>query len=149
MAIRCARSMTPARPPGTRSLPQCRTARSSIARPGPASSRRAFGHRCHYTLAERDGAIAGVLPLAHVKTRLFGNTLISTPFCVYGGPLAAERESAATRWRPTRKSLLRKLGATAVEFRERQAVEAGDWLVAAGPLRHIPQADRRRRRHAT
>src|SRR5580704_17826217 len=48
----------------------------------------AFGHRCHYTLAEQDGAIVGVLPLTHVKTRLFGNTLVSTPFCVYGGPLA-------------------------------------------------------------
>ncbi len=46
-------------------------------------------------LAEQDGAITGVLPLAQVKTRLFGNTLISVPFCVYGGPLAADRETAA------------------------------------------------------
>ena len=40
---------------------------------------RAFGHTPHYMLAERDGAITGVLPLVHVKTKLFGNTLISTP----------------------------------------------------------------------
>ena len=51
----------------------------------------AFGHRCHYMLAEQDGAIVGVLPLAHVRTTLFGNTLVSTPFCVYGGPLAVDR----------------------------------------------------------
>src|ERR1700760_1545825 len=55
----------------------------------------AFGHRCHYVLAEQDGAICGLLPLVHMRTRLFGNTLISTPFCVYGGPVAADRETAA------------------------------------------------------
>ena len=36
-----------------------------------------------------------MLPLAQVKTLLFGNTLISVPFCVYGGPLAADPETAA------------------------------------------------------
>ena len=51
----------------------------------------AFGHRTFYVYAERDGAITGVLPLAQVKTLLFGNTLISVPFCVYGGLLAADR----------------------------------------------------------
>src|SRR6185437_12422393 len=57
--------------------------------------KRAFGHVAHYTLAEQDGAVTGVLPLAHVSTRLFGNALISVPFCVYGGPLAADAETAA------------------------------------------------------
>ena len=42
--------------------------------------RAAFGHRTHYSFTERDGAITGVLPLAQVKTLLFGNTLISVPF---------------------------------------------------------------------
>ena len=51
---------------------------------------RAFNHRTHYLVATQDGALVGVLPLAQVKTRLFGHTLISLPFCVYGGPLAAE-----------------------------------------------------------
>ncbi|MGH7040524.1 MAG: FemAB family XrtA/PEP-CTERM system-associated protein, partial [Acetobacteraceae bacterium] len=54
-----------------------------------------FGHHTHYVFTERDGAITGVLPLGQVKTLLFGNTLISVPFCVYGGPLAADAESAA------------------------------------------------------
>lgn len=52
--------------------------------------RRAFGHRCHYLYAEQDGEIVGVLPLAQVKSRLFANALISTPFCVYGGPVAVD-----------------------------------------------------------
>jgi FemAB-related protein (PEP-CTERM system-associated) len=53
--------------------------------------RRAFGHRCHYLLTERNGDICGVLPLAEVKSLLFGHALVSTPFCVYGGILAADQ----------------------------------------------------------
>ena len=52
--------------------------------------RRAFGHRPHYLLAERDGGICAVLPLAEVKSLLFGHALVSTPFCVYGGIVAAD-----------------------------------------------------------
>lgn len=37
---------------------------------------RAFGHATHYVAAERDGAIVGVLPLARVRTMLFGDSLI-------------------------------------------------------------------------
>ena len=53
----------------------------------------AFKHPSLYAYAERDGAITGILPLMQVKTALFGNTLISSPFCVYGGPLSADAES--------------------------------------------------------
>lgn len=56
---------------------------------------RAAGHRTYYLYAERDGAIAGVLPLAHVKSLLFGNALISTPFCVYGGAVGRPEARAA------------------------------------------------------
>jgi FemAB-related protein (PEP-CTERM system-associated) len=56
---------------------------------------RAFGHRAHYLMTERDGAVTGVLPLGHVRSALFGSSLISVPFCVYGGPLAVDRESFA------------------------------------------------------
>jgi FemAB-related protein (PEP-CTERM system-associated) len=52
--------------------------------------RRSFGHPAHYLLAERAGAICGVLPLAQVKSVLFGNALVSTPFCVYGGIVAGD-----------------------------------------------------------
>jgi len=50
----------------------------------------AFGHRCYYCYAERDGEIIGILPLTHIKSVLFGNSLISTPFCVYGGIIASD-----------------------------------------------------------
>ena len=86
----------------------------------------AFGHATHYIYTERDGAITGVLPLARVKTMLFGDTLISVPFCVYGGPLAADAASAA-ELADHAATLLKQTGAGAVEFRHREAVE-GDWL---------------------
>jgi len=54
--------------------------------------KRAFGHRSHYLYAEQDGNVVGILPLAEVKSRLFGHSLISTPFCVYGGPVADSQE---------------------------------------------------------
>ena len=55
----------------------------------------AFGHRTHFLLAERDGRVEGVLPLAEMKSRLFGHSLVSTPFCVYGGIAAASPEARA------------------------------------------------------
>ena len=86
---------------------------------------RAFGHRTHYVYAEQDGAITGILPLARVKTLLFGDTFISVPFCVYGGPLASDAESAAALSNHA-AMLMEKAGASAVEFRYRENV-ASDW----------------------
>ena len=49
-----------------------------------------LGHRTHFILAERDGQVAGVLPLAEVRSRLFGHNLVSLPGCVYGGVAASD-----------------------------------------------------------
>lgn len=54
---------------------------------------RAFGQRAYFLFAEGDdGQIQGVLPLAHQRSVLFGNALISTPFCVYGGSVGVSDE---------------------------------------------------------
>jgi FemAB-related protein (PEP-CTERM system-associated) len=57
-----------------------------------------FRHRCHYLIAEDAAGVRGVLPLAQVKSRLFGHSLVSLPFCVYGGAAAvdADAETALT-----------------------------------------------------
>lgn len=47
-----------------------------------------LGHKTYYCYAESNNQIVGVLPLAQVKSLLFGNALVSTPFCVVGGALA-------------------------------------------------------------
>ena len=54
-----------------------------------------LGHRAHYLLAEQDGAVCGILPLLHVKSLLFGNTLSSLAFCAYAGPLALSSDATA------------------------------------------------------
>jgi FemAB-related protein (PEP-CTERM system-associated) len=54
---------------------------------------RSFGHPCHFLLARQGGRITGVLPLVHVCSRLFGNRLISSACCVYGGPVASDEAS--------------------------------------------------------
>ena len=87
---------------------------------------RAFGHTPHYTLAERDGSIVGVLPLVHLRSRLFGNALISNPFCVYGGPLAADGEVAAAL-EAHAAQLMTRVGAASVEFRHLHPAES-DWV---------------------
>jgi len=83
-----------------------------------------FGHATHYAYAEQDGAIVGVLPLARMRTRLFGDALISTPFCVYGGPVAVTPQ-AATALEEHAIALMRSLGVPSLEFRRQHAADAG------------------------
>ena len=54
-----------------------------------------FRHDTYFLYAESGGEIQGVLPLAHVNSRLFGNALTGLPFAVYGGVAAANPEAAA------------------------------------------------------
>ena len=84
---------------------------------------RAFGHSTHFTMAEQDGVIVGVLPLAHVKTLLFGNTFVSLPFCVYGGPLTVDAETTAAL-EAHADALMRRAGADAIEFRHRDPADS-------------------------
>jgi len=51
-----------------------------------------FGHRGYYLVARRGRELVGVLPLTHVRSHLFGNSLVSTAFCVYGGPVVTDDE---------------------------------------------------------
>lgn len=53
-----------------------------------------FGHKCIYLMAANSDVISGILPLVHVRSRLFGSFLISVPYLNYGGILA---ENAATQ----------------------------------------------------
>jgi FemAB-related protein (PEP-CTERM system-associated) len=85
---------------------------------------KSFGHATHYAYAEQDGAIVGVLPLARMKTKLFGDVLASTPFCVYGGPVATTPEALAALTQHA-VDLRAKLGAPVLEFRRIDTVDDG------------------------
>lgn len=85
---------------------------------------RSFGHSTHYLYAEEEGKIKGVLPLVNVNSWLFGNTLSSTPFCVYGG-IAASDSDTELLLRHEACSLAEQLGVDALELRNRQDSESG------------------------
>ena len=85
----------------------------------------AFGHRTHYLFAETDGEISGVLPLVHIKSRLFGNALISTPFCVYGG-VASEEAGVCEKLEGAACKLAEELKVDYLELRNREARHP-DW----------------------
>ena len=75
-----------------------------------------FKHPGYFLYAERDGKIEGVLPLAHVKSLLFGNALVSLPFAVYGG-VAAEDAEAVAALENEAQSIARRLGVEHLELR--------------------------------
>lgn len=77
---------------------------------------RAFGHKTHYLFAEDEGRIVGVLPLGHVRSLLFGNALISSPFCVYGGAIA-ESDSVRVALEEEACRLAKELGVDYLELR--------------------------------
>jgi len=77
-----------------------------------------FGHRTHYLLAERSSQLVGILPLAEVKSLLFGHALISLPFCAVGGVAATEQGAIPALHRAARE-LAEHAGAQHLELRDR------------------------------
>ena len=53
----------------------------------------AYGHQCRFLVARDKGTMAGILPLAEVRSRLFGHSLTSLPFLDYCG-IAADNDRA-------------------------------------------------------
>jgi FemAB-related protein (PEP-CTERM system-associated) len=75
-----------------------------------------FRHPTYYFYVEQNGEILGVLPLAHIKSLLFGNALIALPFAVYGG-VAASCNEAAEALEEAAQALAQKLNVDHLEFR--------------------------------
>ncbi|MDA5193605.1 FemAB family PEP-CTERM system-associated protein [Alphaproteobacteria bacterium LMG 31809] len=84
-----------------------------------------FGHRTHYLMAMSGGEIRGILPLTEIRSRLFGRSLISNAFCVYGGPLSLDEEADAAldaaAWKIAEES-----GIPVLEYRSRRRTRL-DW----------------------
>lgn len=85
----------------------------------------AFGHKVYLFYAEQDGQIQGILPLGHVKSLLFGNTLSSMPFCVYGG-VVAEDDAVRQALEQAAIELAQQLGVDSLEFRNQSQLH-DDW----------------------
>lgn len=84
-----------------------------------------FRHPTYYLYAENGGRIVGVLPLAHINSKLFGNSLTSLAFAAYGGVVATD-EIVARRLEEEAIAIGQRLQVEHVEFRNTTARHA-DW----------------------
>lgn len=75
-----------------------------------------FRHPTFFLYAEKASQIVGVLPLAHVNSRLFGNALVSLPFAVYAG-IASNDPEAQASLEARAQQLAAKLDVDHLEFR--------------------------------
>jgi FemAB-related protein (PEP-CTERM system-associated) len=87
---------------------------------------RAFGHKSWFMYAESEGEITGVLCLAEIKSKLFGHSLSSLPFCVYGGT-AATSDAARQAIDTAAQELATKLNVGHLEYRNLKP-QHSDWL---------------------
>ena len=76
-----------------------------------------YGHQTYYLAATGDGTTQGVLPLVSIKSRLFGNFLVSMPYFSYGGVLASTL-AAEERLLAKAIEIAREIGARHVELRQ-------------------------------
>jgi FemAB-related protein (PEP-CTERM system-associated) len=84
-----------------------------------------FGIKTWFYYVEQDGQIQGVLPLAEIKSRLFGHSLGAMPFCVYGGP-AATNDAAHAMLDTAAHELAQQLGVGHLEYRGMQRFHPDD-----------------------
>src|ERR1017187_5067119 len=76
-----------------------------------------FGHQPYYLTAVEDGAIRGILPLVSIRSRLFGNSLVSIPFFNYGG-VVADTDPIREDLLAAAADLGRELGVRRIELRQ-------------------------------
>ena len=77
---------------------------------------KAYGHQTPYLIARQGTEVRGILPLVHVRSPLFGRSLISTGFGVHGGILTAD-PGTADRLAGEAARLGERLGVAYVELR--------------------------------
>ncbi|MAU41786.1 MAG: peptidoglycan bridge formation protein FemAB [Kordiimonas sp.] len=84
-----------------------------------------FNHKHYYLMAIDKGDVKGVLPLTFIKSMLFGRSMVSTAFAMYGGPLADNPDVLSLldqkAWELTQKS-----GAKVLEYRTKSRLHE-DW----------------------
>jgi len=78
---------------------------------------REFGWETHYLQARDAAGIAGILPLVRLKSRLFGDFLVSLPYVNYGGVLT-QSEAADRLLLDSAAALASALGVSHLELRE-------------------------------
>ena len=90
---------------------------------------RVFGHDTHYLCARNDSSdrLSGVLPLVHLRSRLFGDYMVSLPYFNYGGAVA-DRPEVERALMEAACALAADAGVSHIEFRETSS-RAENWPV--------------------
>ena len=83
-----------------------------------------FHHEAYFLYTQEQGRMTGVLPLAHVRSVLFGKSLTSLPFAVYGGAAATD-EASATALEDEAQRLAQQLGVDHLELRQLERQHPG------------------------
>ncbi len=84
-----------------------------------------FGHAAPYLMARDSvGNTKGILPLIHLKSRLFGSILVSVPFVNYGGLLTDSHEASVALLEKAIQ-LRERLGASHIELRHLRDMSQG------------------------
>ena len=82
----------------------------------------ALGHETYWWVArDGEGEVSGLLPLVRVRSRLFGDYLVSMPFLNYGGPLGTPAARATLAGHARRHA--ERLGVDLLELRNRRALD--------------------------
>lgn len=97
----------------------------------------AFGHHTHYLLALDNDRVSGVLPLARLRSRLFGDFLVSLPYVNYGG-CCADTEAIEQELLAEAVRLARDLGVDHMEIRTESARERGLQMRSAKASMRLP-----------
>ena len=87
-----------------------------------------FGHQTHYLYATgAAGEVLGVLPLIRLKSRLFGDYMVSMPYMNYGGAIGSTPDVVRALMQEA-SQLGERLGVSHIEFRDTQHYAEG-WTV--------------------
>jgi FemAB-related protein (PEP-CTERM system-associated) len=82
------------------------------------------GHKAFYLVARDGQSVHGVLPLVQIKSRLFGNRMISQALSTYGGPLADSGEATIALYDHA-TSLATERKCSSIEFRVIEPIVEG------------------------
>ncbi len=86
-----------------------------------------FGHASSYWAAWEGARLVGVLPLTRLRSRLFGDYMVSLPYVNYGGALA-DSPAVARQLMQAAAAKAAALGSSHIEFRDTVAW-GGGWPV--------------------
>lgn len=88
---------------------------------------RLFGHESYAWCARQDGRIVGILPLVRLRSRLFGDFMVSQPYVNYGGALGDDSKIEAQLMAAAAEAAA-AAGVSHIEFRD-SIPRQGDWSV--------------------